>query len=633
MHNKRVSLSCALLLCLVTLCAAARGVAADKQQTWIEVRSPHFVVVTNSGAKQGRRVADQFEQERAVFQLLVKNGRLDPGVPFVIIAVKDEKTLRALLPAYWEKKGQAHPAGLFVSGQDRYYVALRLDTEGETPYAVLYHEYVHLLVRLNYENIPLWMNEGMAEFFANMNIGDKEVTLGYFNLSHLTELRESKMLPLETLMQVDDRSPYYNEESKTSVFYSQSWALAHYLFLADKGSHLAAFNQYLALTTGQSVDSVEAARRAFGDLGQLSKKLSSYVGQEAFGYLRTKSPAQLGDKDFPTREMSAAESLAVRGDFYEHTGRPAEARNMLHQAQALDPKLAGVYETYGLLALNEKNDEEAAENFQRAVELDSHSFLAHYYAGLVAIQHGKSGAPLDQAEARLKRATELNPEFAEAYSALAQLYVLRGDKLEAALDLTRMAAKLEPGVFSHKVNIGYVLLRMQRTADAKALGVRLQALARTDEERSAAQAYLVQVQAFALYEQQRAEQQKAFEQSIGSGVQSGPGKDGVALVRRPPPSATPPAGPRLNASGKIASVTCEGFRLNLTLAAGNRNLTLHTENYYKLELLSVNWEPPPDFNPCHDLEGHDARVVYVALKDSKDAGVLLTVEVRGSGKK
>jgi hypothetical protein len=107
----------------------------------------------------------------------------------------------------------------------------------------------------------------------------------------------------------------------------------------------------------------------------------------------------------------------------------------------------------------------------------------------------------------------------------------------------------------------------------------------------------------------------------------------VPIVRRPPPTAAPPAGPHLNASGKIAAVSCDGYGLDLTLATAKGNLTLRSENYYKLEFESVSWEPPPNFNPCHDLEGHDARVVYVALKNSKDSGVLLTVEVRGSGKK
>src|ERR1700736_2986384 len=35
---------------------------------WVEVRSPHFSVVTDAGEKRGRETAMRFEQMRAVFQ-------------------------------------------------------------------------------------------------------------------------------------------------------------------------------------------------------------------------------------------------------------------------------------------------------------------------------------------------------------------------------------------------------------------------------------------------------------------------------------------------------------------------------------------------------------------------------------
>ena len=49
-------------------------------------------------------------------------------------------------------------------------------------------------------------------------------------------LRDSKMLPLPLLFQVDPKSPYYNERDKQSIFYAQSWALMHYLIHRPGGS-------------------------------------------------------------------------------------------------------------------------------------------------------------------------------------------------------------------------------------------------------------------------------------------------------------------------------------------------------------------------------------------------------------
>ena len=55
------------LLLLLTLFAALLALARDKAENWLEVRSPHFIVLSNSSEKQARHVADQFERMRGVF--------------------------------------------------------------------------------------------------------------------------------------------------------------------------------------------------------------------------------------------------------------------------------------------------------------------------------------------------------------------------------------------------------------------------------------------------------------------------------------------------------------------------------------------------------------------------------------
>src|SRR3990172_6073631 len=144
--------------------------APEKAEPWLEVRSPHFIVITNGDEKQARRVAHQFELIRGVFKLIYPQARVDPGEPLIILVAKDEKTLKTVLPAYWEKKGQVRRDGFFVRGPEKNYVALRLDAEGEDPYHVVYHEYVHLLASLNHRGLPVWLSEGLAEFFASAKI-------------------------------------------------------------------------------------------------------------------------------------------------------------------------------------------------------------------------------------------------------------------------------------------------------------------------------------------------------------------------------------------------------------------------------------------------------------------------------
>jgi len=37
-------------------------------------------------------------------------------------------------------------------------------------------------------------------------------------------LRSSPLLPLDTLFEVDQTSPHYNEQTRATIFYAQSWA-------------------------------------------------------------------------------------------------------------------------------------------------------------------------------------------------------------------------------------------------------------------------------------------------------------------------------------------------------------------------------------------------------------------------
>jgi len=99
------------------------------------------------------------------------------------------KSLKSLLPSpkFFAKIG--------VSRQKLDYVVLRLDTEGNNPFHTLYHEYTHALLRLNFSNLPLWLNEGLAEFFGNTTLGDKEIKTGTSDPGHLYLLNQSKTDP------------------------------------------------------------------------------------------------------------------------------------------------------------------------------------------------------------------------------------------------------------------------------------------------------------------------------------------------------------------------------------------------------------------------------------------------------
>src|ERR1035437_3062466 len=192
---------------LCVLLAFPLSLARASTEQWLEVSSNRFTVLSNSNEKQARHVLDQFERMRWMFQVLFPRASIDPSTPMVIFAAKNEKTFQSVEPESYLAKGQLHLAGLFLRAPDKNYVLLRLDADEEHPFATIYHEYTHMQFSSISEWVPLWLNEGIAEFFQNTDIHEKDVSIGEPNAMDILYLRQNRLIPLPTLFKIDATSP------------------------------------------------------------------------------------------------------------------------------------------------------------------------------------------------------------------------------------------------------------------------------------------------------------------------------------------------------------------------------------------------------------------------------------------
>src|ERR1039458_6480444 len=188
----------------------------------------------------------------------------------------------------------------------------------------------HLLNRKALAWLPLWLNEGLAEFFENTMIHDKNAQVGQSNKYQLQYLPH-RLLPLTTLFKVDASSPYYSEDHKGSVFYAESWALTHYLEITDFEAHTHRLSDYIELVN-RNHDPVASAQQAFGDLNQLEKALESYVAQLRFKCLNLVTTTEVDESAFQVRAVTPSQANAMRADFMAFTGREKDARALLETA-------------------------------------------------------------------------------------------------------------------------------------------------------------------------------------------------------------------------------------------------------------------------------------------------------------
>jgi hypothetical protein len=351
---------------------------ANSAPAWVEVRSPHFIVMTDSNAKQATHLADQFERMRAVLHALFPNAKVDAPAPILVLAMKDQKGFRSLEPADYLAKGQLNLAGYFLQGPEKNYILLRLDAQQEHPFATVYHEYTHFALSGAQEWMPLWLNEGIAEFFQNTDIHEKDIALGQPSVDDVLYLRQNRLIPLPVLFQVDHNSPYYHEENKGSIFYAESWALVHYLEVNDRQTRqdrIAAYERLLVLKQNP----VSAAAAAFGDLNKLQKDLETYIRIGEFRYFHMASPPAPDVSSFQIAAVSAADADARRAEFLAYNGRTAEAHALLDTILKQDPNNAVACDTLGYMALHQHDMEGARKWLTKAVQFDSKSYLAHFY--------------------------------------------------------------------------------------------------------------------------------------------------------------------------------------------------------------------------------------------------------------
>ncbi|MBI3484445.1 MAG: DUF1570 domain-containing protein [Acidobacteria bacterium] len=637
----------ALLLSYAVVCPAAPQSGEDVR--WLEVRSPHFSVISNADERLVRGTAAQFEQFREVFLAAMPGMRVDSGTPLVILAVKDEKTLKSVLPESWERRSTARTGGFFLRGLGKNYVVLRLDAVGDTPYHIIYHEYAHNLMILNYGVVPIWLSEGLAEFFGHTVISAREAVVGVRSSSELALLRKTPLLPLETLFAVDYSSPYYGEENKTNIFYAQSWALTHFLMMSDQGARRSQIAEFLRLLE-QDVPSADAAARVFGDLAVLARQLDAYIRQNAFSSLRVPPSRALGtgadDSSYAVREIPLAESLAIRADILLHNDRFAEARKLLGEALWLNPDLPLANESMGFLLFRQGDRAGAEKWFAAAAELDSLNALAHFYHALAMAREGEEIGDFEATEKHLRRAIQLNPDFAAAYSMLALAYATQDTRLEEALRLARHAVELEPGTLEHQLRVGSVLLRMERVEEARRIAQRVAAAAKSEEDRAAAAEFLEQIRKF----QEFLAQKEKYEKQVAAEQKS---LDERRLQRTAPPTNPPlptpsrplgtqppsPGDVNVSVEGTILATACPGGNsLDLTIVAGGLSprpveqsgatFKLHSANYLNIEFYGAEWQPPKDFQPCKHLVGLRARVTYRVTLSQPVANEILSIEVK-----
>jgi FimV-like protein len=471
------------------------SVVPQAKGSWRSVRTNNLFVIGNADPETLQQVATWLEFFHAAFGRLVSRSVFDSSSPTTVVVFRDDASFVPFKPLY-----QGRPlnlAGYFQPGEDLNYIAISLDPGERVSYSTAFHEYVHLHLKDNLPGVPLWLNEGLAELYGALQFSRGEALLGAPIPHHVYQVRSQELLPLTTLFAVDYRSPHYNEQDKSSVFYAQSWALVHYLMLGADGGRQQQFKQFLQYVShGETPD--KAIESSFGtSVAALEKDFREYVRRGEFPAQRVASAdnpqAYAAFTATQRSALSDGEANYYLGDLLLHINRPNDAETYFKQAIAAEPNFIPAYASLGQLYAHQRRYAEAKKYLQRATQAPQ-NYRVHYFYAYVLSREGSSAtgvikeySPENVAMMReqLLRSIELAPDFAPAYHLLALVDLVSDKKLDEAVAMARKAQQLAPAKTSYSLLLANIYLRLGNTAAARSI---LEPLTRSSDSNARAEA-------------------------------------------------------------------------------------------------------------------------------------------------
>lgn len=211
-------------IALVSMIAACHGPALPAipgrgGPAWVELQSEHFTLWTDGSSSRGHRLIREMEHLRQV----IHGVGFDSGRPdgrSLVIALRDSEEVGVFLPPQFT----ALASGGGPIHQPM--IILPADAQDDTAH-VITHELTHVISFNVIRNQPPWFAEGLAEFFASVNLDPNSATGDVGKpLDHIVaRLRSTPPIPSAAMFACTQLA------CMDDMFYATAWAT--FAFLAN----------------------------------------------------------------------------------------------------------------------------------------------------------------------------------------------------------------------------------------------------------------------------------------------------------------------------------------------------------------------------------------------------------------
>ncbi len=473
-----------LMLPVLLLAASASSGAAAipgfvTQSSWAAARTPHFTVLTDADAGVATDLARRLERLTQVLARVNPDLRAVTPAHVHVIALRDT----AELHAYAFSPLMESFAGFSGSGVLGGHIVIALSVP-DSRTAVLYHEYTHLYLRANYATLPLWLNEGLAQYYETVRITDSWAEVGRVQSDKLEWARHQDLMTLDALagMQTGARA-YLRDNSIQRAFYAESWLLTHYL-QSKAGGRADRFAAFLAqLRTGAKPRAAFDAAFAAGDWDAVTQELPAYFDRIAFENTRkVEFAGPLANVAIATRELPAGEALQALGALVLSYGpdRQGDALDHLRTAATWDSTSAAGRAWLGY-GLEVSGDTSAADLHEARAAALAHQqpevpllaglgLLQRIYQAQGPAQHERAAGWARRAREQFRRALALQGDDPEALAGFGRTFLIEDGPVDtSAIRALARALELAPGRIDVAADLATLAARSGDRATAEAV--------------------------------------------------------------------------------------------------------------------------------------------------------------------
>lgn len=429
--RRRLVAACFVLWLGVTL-----GVTAPKEQfpgesaKWVHFQSPHFELYSGNSESESRDLLFKMEVLRAIFLDKFKLKERRP-LPVTVYYFRTDKMFRGYTPEAHRKNDTF--VGYYMARPDRAVILMTPTEDEERAQHVIFHEYIHHLMRVTEQNPPAWYNEGTAEIYSTIKLDRGQVEMGHPPPGRLYELRQEKLLPLEQIFSTTHGSSVFTQGKHTGLFYAQSWALLHYCYFGQSDIPREKFELFLKVARSPKYMDPEKVKEICQELlgmdyTKLNQELNYYVRNGQYTFRKFAQPPVAEGKSYAMRTVPAGEMHAQLAELDFRVSNSGKARLTLLQLAEQNPTDPRPHEVLGGQAFMEGDFVRAREIWTKAVELGSENPAVYHELGQLQSRQWFSRVDLyfrlpDDLATRLRdllhRSIKVAPAQSAAYEMLA----------------------------------------------------------------------------------------------------------------------------------------------------------------------------------------------------------------------